>query len=232
MSAQNPLMTARFVKGNVTSPCPGCGGSLSTFEARASGGSPYGHVFVPPTNAGGGHIIYQLLKCAGCGRAGLAEIHSLSADASAGRLVDFFPFVPRSAPLPKETPDDLRAEFREAELCGAIHAWRAASAMIRSVLEKTLLANGYTRKDGALDKRIDAAAADGILGEPRRQRVHQDIRVLGNDILHDPWRVVTQDEYEVAHHYALRILEDLYDNREGVRKHLQAKGRLPADPPS
>jgi hypothetical protein len=101
--------------------------------------------------------------------------------------------------------------------------------MLRSVLEKTLLANGYTKKkDGALEKRIDAAAADGVLGEPRRQRVHQDIRVLGNDILHDPWREVTEEEYELAHHYAQRILEDLYDNRGGVVKHLQAKGRLPA----
>ena len=222
-------MTARFVNGNVTSPCPGCGGSLSTFEARGSGVGPYGHVLVPkPQPAGGGYIIYLLLKCAGCGRAGLAEIHSHEASGRSGRLVDFFPFVPKSAPLPKATPDDLRAEFREAELCGAIHAWRAASAMLRSVLEKTLLANGYAGKDGPLEKWIDAAASDGVLGEPRRQRVHQDIRVLGNDILHDAWRDVTADEYELAHHYALRILEDLYDNRDGVVKHLQAKGRLAA----
>jgi hypothetical protein len=46
-----------------------------------------------------------------------------------------------------------------------------------------------------------------------------------SDILHDDWREVKQDEYEEAHHYAQRILEDLYDDRTTVETILKAKGR-------
>jgi hypothetical protein len=99
--------------------------------------------------------------------------------------------------------------------------------MFRSVLEKTLIVNGYTRKsDGDLYARIEAAAADGVITAARRERAHQEIRVLGNDILHDPWREVTEEEYKLARHYAQRILEDFYDHRGEVEKVLQAKKRL------
>jgi len=115
-------------------------------------------------------------------------------------------------------------EFREAELCAAHEAWRASSAMLRSVLEKALKLNGYTT--GSLKDKIDSAATDGILTEARRKRANQEIRVLGNDILHDAWREVTQDEYELAHHYAQGIIEDFYDNRADVEIILKDKKRL------
>jgi hypothetical protein len=50
--------------------------------------------------------------------------------------------------------------------------------------------------------------------------------VLGNDVLHDEWRAVTEDEFEQAHHYAQRILEDFYDDRTSVEALLISKGRL------
>jgi hypothetical protein len=108
--------------------------------------------------------------------------------------------------------EGVQAEFREAEACANAGAWRAATAMLRSTLEKLLNANGYTKGD--LRSKIDAAAAENIITDARRQRAHQDIRVLGNDRLHDDWRKVTQEEYEVAHRYAQRIAEDLYDDRD------------------
>lgn len=231
-------MSAKYVNGNVRAPCPGCAGATSTFEYR-SGGSSHGVVSIPGLHSFGergkqglpyGYIGYRLLRCAGCARAGLAKIHSDHPDGEVGELQEFFPSAPVFAPIPRDTPDDLRKELREAELCASVGAWRAASAMMRSVLEKPLQANGYTRADGSLEKRIDDAAGDGVIGEPRRQRVHQDIRVLGNDVLHDPWREVTEEEYELAHHYAQRILEDLHDNRPGVVKHLQERGRLAVPP--
>ncbi len=55
--------------------------------------------------------------------------------------------------------------MREAERCAAVGAWRAASAMLRSALEKTLKANGYT--NGNLAQKIDAAAVDGVIPAAR-----------------------------------------------------------------
>lgn len=109
---------------------------------------------------------------------------------------------------------------------------RAASALFRSVLEKTLKANGYVKTNDPnlrdLQKRIDAA--DGVITDARRKRAHDDIRSLGNDVLHDDWRQVTDDEVENSHRYTQRILEDLYDDRTTVEAVLTAKNRLPAPP--
>lgn len=90
---------------------------------------------------------------------------------------------------------------------------------------KTLAANGYAK--GTLAARIDAAAADGVITAARQRRAHDDVRSLGNDILHDEWRPVTSDEYDAAHGYVLRIIEDLYDHRGEVEALLREKGRLP-----
>lgn len=113
---------------------------------------------------------------------------------------------------------------------------RAASALFRSVLEKTLKANGYTKGTDPtlrdLQKRIDAAAADGVITQARQKKAHDDIRALGNDVLHDDWRTVQDDEVEDAHRYMQRILEDLYDDRPTVEAILIAKGRLPAPVPA
>ncbi|HTD15917.1 MAG TPA: DUF4145 domain-containing protein [Chthoniobacterales bacterium] len=128
-------------------------------------------------------------------------------------------------------PSDILTEFREAEKCASFGANRAASALFRSVLEKTLKANGYTKTTDPglrdLQKRIDAAAADGVITDARRKKAHDDIRSLGNDVLHDDWRNVTDDEVQDAHRYTQRILEDLYDDRATVVAILTAKGRLP-----
>lgn len=60
----------------------------------------------------------------------------------------------------------------------------------------------------------------------RSRKAHEDIRVLGNDVLHDEWRAVTQDEFDLAHHYVQRILEDFYDDRPSVEALLMDKGRM------
>jgi hypothetical protein len=113
---------------------------------------------------------------------------------------------------------------------------RAASALFRSVLEKTLKANGYTKgNDPALrdlQRRIDAAAADGVITAARQRRAHNEIRSLGNDVLHDDWREVEAGEVEDAHRYMQCILEDLYDDRSAVEAVLIAKERLPPPAPT
>jgi hypothetical protein len=133
------------------------------------------------------------------------------------------------SPLPSGIPDGVVSEFREAEMCANAGAWRAATAMLRSALEKMLKANGYVKGD--LKSKIDAAAADKVITEARKQRAHDDVRVLGNDILHEEWREIKQEDFELAHKYTQRIAEDLYDDRKTVEKTLLALGKV-LSPPS
>ncbi len=214
--------------GAVVADCPGCG-APATFEhphstsvlgyTRVEQQGPFTRGMVTYT-----HARYQLLRCANCGRGGLAVTFHRNASDDVGVLMDFHPYSVKAAPLPKDVPEDIVAEVREAERCAAIGAWRAGSAMLRSALEKTLTANGYAA--GKLVNKIDAAAADTVITDARKQRAHDEIRVLGNDVLHDDWRVVDEAEYDLSHHYTQRVIEDFYDSRPQVEAILKAKGRI------
>jgi hypothetical protein len=216
-------MKPSFQHGNVRANCPDCSGAVTTFEYRSG---PQGEFGTVALGLGAGQSrIYKLLRCAGCGRGGIAAV-SLPQNTQypAGKLEQFLPRTIDKLPLPTNVPTDLTQEFAEAELCASVEAWRAASALLRSTLEKTLIANGYTK--GSLAAKIDEAATDGVITAARSRRAHEDIRVLGNDVLHDDWREVSEEEYEQAHHYAQRILEDFYDDRASVEATLTDKGRL------
>lgn len=225
-------MKATYVQGNVQAPCPDCGGAVTTFEAQDAA-HEYGTVIVnqPQTYKGVGYqrVLYRLMRCAGCQRGGIAKILD-QGQVLTGVLTDFYPVSIESAVIPRAVPAGIAAEFREAELCAAHGAWRAASALLRSTLEKALKANGY--RAGGLENKINEAAADGVITEARRNRAQQDIRVLGNDVLHDEWREVTEDEVNAAHQYGQRILEDFYDDRASVEAILIARQRIqpPAQP--
>jgi hypothetical protein len=170
-----------------------------------------------------------MLRCAGCRRGGIAKIGD-NGQVEQGVLEDFYPFSIEMAAVPASVPADVLAEFREAERCAGFGTLRAASALFRSTLEKTLKANGYV--NGTLQRKIDDAAADGVITEPRKQRAHDDIRVLGNDVLHDEWRVITFEEVEAAHKYTQRVLEDFYDDRNTTIQLLQQKGRIQPPQPA
>lgn len=178
-------------------------------------------------------VLFIFSRCARCGTGGLAKVPD-NGSLQTAVLEDFYPLSVDAAPLPPRVPADIQAEFREAERCAAFGANRAASALFRSVLEKVLKANGYTKSNDPtlrdLQKRIDAAGSDGVITDARRRRAHDDIRSLGNDVLHDDWREITDEEVENAHRYSQRILEDLYDDRATVEAILVSKTRIPASP--
>jgi hypothetical protein len=211
---------------SVRAQCPDCGGALSIFDHKLQG-SELGIILhdIPHTYAGSQftRVLWRLLRCSGCGRAGLAKFHDNGSGASAV-LEIFHPRALARATLPASVPEGVQKEYREAELCASVEAWRAASVLLRSTLEKTLKGNGYTK--GSLQQKIDEAAADGVITSARKQKAHDDIRVLGNEVVHDDWRSVLEDEVISALHYAQRILEDLYDDRASVEAILKAKGRL------
>ncbi|WP_216643638.1 DUF4145 domain-containing protein [Spiribacter salilacus] len=132
--------------------------------------------------------------------------------------------------MPASFPEALLKEFREAESCLGYGCYRAAAGLFRSVLEKTMRINGYDGKGFKnLPDKIDAAAGDGIITASRQKAAHEKIRVLGNDVLHDEWREIPEPDVKSAHHYAQRILEDLYDDRASVLAILERAGRLEPD---
>jgi len=230
MSSTIGAMKPVFSQGNVRAQCPDCDGAVTTFEFKDAT-REYGTVIRDQahTYAGKqyGRILYMLMRCAGCHRGAVATIHD-NGRVLDGELELFYPASQVSAKIPQGVPDGIKAEYREAELCAGFGAWRAASGLLRSTLEKTLRANGYTK--GSLAARIDEAAGDGVITEARKKRAHDEVRVLGNDVLHDVWREVLPEEVFAAHHYVQRILEDFYDDRPSVEQLLIAKNRITTPP--
>lgn len=215
-----------FARGHVRADCPDCG-APTTFEF-SHGGAEFGTIIV---NRGTHHDgipysrrIYKLLRCSVCERAGVAKVACNESYTNTSALVSFWPTSIPVEKLPAGVPDGIVKEYREAEICMSVEAWRGAAALLRSALEKTLKGNGYDER--VLYEKIEAAGADGVITSARRQRAQDLVRTLGNDVLHDDWRVVTQQETEDAHHYVGRVIEDLYDDRAAVETVLDQKGRL------
>ncbi|MCY0856449.1 DUF4145 domain-containing protein [Cupriavidus sp. D39] len=145
-------------------------------------------------------------------------------------LVDFYPEAENRSTLPEGVPTGIVKEFREGEECAEAGCYRAAAALFRSVLDKTLRANGYKLKKGTpLEQQIDLAASDGVITAARRKRAHDEIRTLGNYVLHEEWREVSKAEVETARQYAAHLLHDFYDDRETVLTVLRSKQRVADD---
>ena len=225
-------------ENNVLARCPDCD-AITSFDTKGYSNTGLGVVLVNTANTYGGttysRVLWQFFRCNVCSRGAVAKLYD-NGNSQTAVLVDFLPGAIEAASLPISVPADIANEFREAELDAAHGAYRSASAMLRSVLEKTLKKNGYEeveikdnqgnqKKSNRLIDRIDAAAGDRIITETRQKRAHENIRVLGNDVLHDDWREVKQDEFEEGHKYAQRILEDFYDDRPTVEVRLTAQGR-------
>lgn len=210
--------------------CPGCDGALSRFEISRTPLSPSSENFYRQFHSADNtwDLVYYLMRCVGCGRGALAmvSITALPSGARQTKLVTFYPKVISWEKLPESTPEELVAEVREAEQAAGVGALRAATTLLRSALEKALKANGYAARD--LKASIDAAAADGVITSSRSRQVHDDVRRLGNDIVHDEWRLVDREEFDLALTYVVWVLEDFYADRATVESQLIERGRLPA----
>lgn len=223
-------------QGNVIARCPDCNGGTSTFEYALDGRSRGHFTKVFPrtglgTREGELRVRFQLFRCAGCGRGGLGAIRLMPmADTypkDIWELLQFFPEAKERLKLPTAVPKGIEKEFREAEMCVEHECYRAGAALFRSVLDKTLRANGYKKKGVNLEDQIDEAAGDGVITPTRKLKAHEEIRVLGNDVLHDEWHAISLDDVEAAHQYVQRILEDFYDDRKSVLAQLRKAGRVP-----
>lgn len=110
-------MAVEYRNGNVIASCPDCEGAITTFE-DGQGGREFGHIEKSFGHTFDGNnysrIIYYLLKCAGCGGAGLAKIHANN-NPIEGCLEWFVPSNLKTAELPVGIPEGVENEFREAE---------------------------------------------------------------------------------------------------------------------
>jgi len=219
-------MEPQLVGINVRADCPDCG-VPTTFEYKeGSGSSEFGTVIVNRTHDFRGQtftrLFYKLYRCSVCSRPGVATLH-VNNNFDGALIEAFWPTAKPNAKLPDGVPEGVVKEFREAETCIAAEAWRGAAALLRSALEKVLIANGLKESD--LYKKIEAASQAGVITSARRQRAQDLVRTLGNDVLHQEWREVTRSEVEASHHYVARIIEDFYDDRKTVESILKASGR-------
>ena len=143
---------------------------------------------------------------------------------SAALLEWFYPRALANARSPLACQMAFKSEYREAELCASIEAWRAASALLRSSLEKG--SKGQRVREGLSSSRPRLISLAMGLSPPPASKAHDDIRVLGNEVKNDEWREVTAEEVQLALHYVQRVLEDLYDDRPSVQAILIDKKRL------
>lgn len=228
-------------EGNIRARCIGCDGALSAFLWKDEDGRSLGNVITTDfrrdpyhfyaTVGRNFHIQWRLFRCASCGigALGVIEMHDDRTPYPEG-VKDLALFATESGEqlsLPETVPDEIRKEFREAERCLSVGCYRAAAALFRSVLDKVLRAHGYKPdRRVSLKQQIDQACEDGILTQSRKRRAHDEIRVLGNDVLHDEWAELSREDVEPAHRYAQRVLEDFYDDRASVLRQLQEAGRV------
>ena len=243
MSTIIGMAEPKFVGGNIIATCPDCNAVSSfvprTVDTDSGKETDISSLFLhfPHSYQGARYdgVLWLFVRCINCNRGGVAKIHFQNHFLS-NVVEEFLPHAVDHAKLPTDVPEDLVKEFREAELDASFGAYRSGSALFRSVLEKTLNTNGYEevtytdtqgvqKKTKSLLHRIEAAADDGVITQAQKKHAHENIRVLGNDILHDDWREVLQPEFEEAHKYTQRILEDLYDERATVENVLTSKNR-------
>jgi hypothetical protein len=229
-------------RGNVLARCLTCSGALTTFLWRElEGPATLAHTTVEDTRKARAwerfsvsedyDLQFRLFRCASCGSGalGVFEMDGVGLRYPEGvrNLLTFIPELGEPLALPDATPDDIRAEFREAERCIDAHCFRGAAALFRSVLDKVLRAHGYKAKRGTtLEQQVDAAHQDGIITESRKRRAHEEVRVLGNDVLHDEWRQLDREDVEPAHLFTQRIVEDFYNDPDLTQRQLREKGRL------
>ncbi len=229
---ENIVETLNKSQGSIIASCPGCGSRSSTFEWKSEN-KEFGAIENKFEDSYHNRwtMSYRLFKCAGCNRGalGVVRFSGEKYPGNSGSLISFYPITYELLALPPSTPDGIKSEFREAEKCLGNGCYRAAAGLFRSVLDKTLRDNGYKIGKKNLKEQINDAAQDGIITESRKKRAHEEIRVLGNDILHDEWKEIFREDVELTRNYCQRILEDFYDDRTSVEAILLEAKRISKD---
>ena len=178
-------------EGNVIAHCPTCDGAKSSFEFVGTRGE-LGHVtkvFPSEYRHYGRDRVrswIQLFRCNACGARAkgifnIMDVHGSYPD-DIWQLLEYYAEAKERLPLPKGIPNGIKREFREAELCSEAGCYRAAAGMLRSVLDKTLRANGYNVRENRNLNADRRSAADGVITKARQTRAHEEVRVDGDHV--------------------------------------------------
>ena len=137
-------------EGTIVARCPNCAGALSSFTWYGEHGE-FGSITKPFKDRywSDCQISYRLFQCGGCGMGALGVIKfggDYKYPGKYNRLLRFTPEARKRLELPTSVPEGIQREFIEAERCMENDCFRAAAGLFRSVLDKTMRANGYKTK--------------------------------------------------------------------------------------
>ncbi len=108
--------------------------------------------------------------------------------------------------LDERIPEDIREDYKQANLSWVMGMTRAGTLMLRRCLENACITAGAT--EDKLENMIDALKGQGRLNPINAVSAHK-TRILGNFTAHIV-REVTSDELQKAARLTEKILEDLF----------------------
>jgi hypothetical protein len=109
--------------------------------------------------------------------------------------------------LHPSVPEPVRSTFEEASKCLAAQCPRAAAAMARCALEATVSDQGES--SGALAARLQRLADKGTL-QPMLAKWAKEVRLLGNDAVHDLTRSVLVEDARQLIDFIQELTKYLY----------------------
>jgi hypothetical protein len=131
---------------------------------------------------------------------------------------------------PKGVPTEIAVSLEEAIKCHSARCYKAASLMVRRVLEEICKDRGA--KGGDLKARIQALASTIIISKQVLEAA-DNLRLLGNDAAHVEahlYRDIGEEEVKLAIQLAQEILKAVYQHESLVAalKALQIKSESPS----
>ncbi len=121
------------------------------------------------------HIWYEIGECNGCDFFFLVKRR--------GSYINKIYPDPLPKPIPEKTPDFLQDDLKEAYLCLAAGAYRAAGVMARRALQLCCIKKGAPGKN--LHEQIDWLLNEQIITKDLKESAHE-VRLTGNDAAHPP----------------------------------------------
>jgi hypothetical protein len=152
-------------RGNIAAHCDECG-TVTTFS-RYTGTNELGSTGRPGRPGIEDQEFAVLLRCSGCDRGALGVYEAVSLhQLSQGKLLAFYPPAVAKVPIPEAVPAGIQAEMREAELCAASGALRAASALLgrhsRRPSPPTVTARGRSTSGSSRPPRMASLPRHGV----------------------------------------------------------------------
>jgi hypothetical protein len=124
------------------------------------------------------------------------------------------------AVLHESVPPPVRSAFDEACKCLASDCPRASAAMARCALEGIVVDQGETK--GLLVQRLKNLADKGIL-QPTLAAWSKEVRLLGNDAVHDLTVPVAKEDAQQLVDFIRELAKYLYVMPHELQKHLAKK---------